>query len=98
MAKDLKDEEISLEVTKDGGLQMLHSDAVDLSEFGAVEVTRASNVEFDNAKQRWYVQSFATMKILKDDFFTREEALAWEKDWYSPGGPGWSEIKNEKKE
>jgi hypothetical protein len=83
---------ISLEITEDGGVRMLHDDAVNLAELGEIEVTRASNVEFDNAKGCWYVQSAATMAILKDDFVTREEALKWEKKWYSPTGPGWAEL------
>ena len=71
---------------------MLHDDAVDLTLFGKVEVKRASHVEFSIAKQAWFVQSAKTLVILRDDFKTRAEALAWEKKYYSPGGPGWEEI------
>jgi hypothetical protein len=87
---------IKMQITKVGGVQMLHDDAVDLSVLGQVEVTRASHVEFDNAKQRWFVQSARTLEILRDDFLTREEALAWEKQHYSPGGKGWAELTEEK--
>lgn len=83
---------IKLSITSQGGVQMLWDDAVDLREFGEVEVTRASHVEFDNAKGKWYVQSAKTLKMLKDDFDSREAALAWEKVYYSPDGEGWQEL------
>ncbi len=71
---------------------MLHDDAVDLTLFGKVEIKRASHVEFSIAKQKWFVQSAKTLVILRDDFDTRVEALAWEKKHYSPSGDGWSEL------
>ena len=77
---------------------MLHDDAVDLAELGHIEMSRASHVEFDNDKQAWFVQSAATMKILKDDFKTRAEALTWEKNYYSPTGEGWHELTTKKEE
>lgn len=83
---------IMLQITALGGIAMLQDDEVNLSEFGRVEVTRASNVEFDNATQRWYVQSAKTGEMLRADFVTRAEALAWEKEFYSPTGSGWGEL------
>lgn len=83
---------IALQITNQGGVQMLQDDQVDLREFGSIEVTRASHVEFDNAKQTWFVQSAKTLEVLRDDFKTRDEALTWEKQYYSPGGQGWHEI------
>lgn len=89
---------ISLQITAEGGIAMLHDDALDLCEFGEVEVTRASNVEFNNKSgngivaQAWYVESCKTGTILKDGFLTRAEALAWEKAYYSPSGKGWAEL------
>lgn len=71
---------------------MLQDDAVDLRQFGEIEVTRASHVEFSNTLQKWIVVSAVTMKVLKDDFETRAEALAWEKAFYSPSGAGWAEL------
>jgi len=78
-------------ITKDGGIQMLHDDIAGIEDFGQVEVSRASHVEYDNDKQQWYVQSAASLKILKW-CQTRKEALDWERDFYSPGGEGWSEL------
>ncbi len=83
---------MKLQITKAGGVQMLHDDLVHLEEFGQVQVTRASHVEFNNDTQKWYVQSAKTLKMLKDDFDTREQALAWEKQYYSPDGEGWREL------
>jgi hypothetical protein len=57
-------EEISLEITKSGGIQMLHSDEVDLSQFGEVEMKRASHVEWSAGEpgipRGWYVRSAKT--------------------------------------
>jgi len=83
---------MKLQITKSGGIQMLHDDLVHLEEFGEVQVTRASHVEFNNDTQRWYVQSAKSMIILKADFETREQALAWEKQYYSPDEEGWREL------
>lgn len=96
--------EISLQITAAGGIRMLHDDHVDLSEFGEIKVSRASHVEFSDGNHTsdngyangipkgWYVQSAATLDILKDGLTTRAEALAWEKQHYSPGGAGWAEL------
>lgn len=75
---------------------MLQDDRVDLRPLGKVKVYRASHVEFSEENQKWYVQSAKTMKILRDDFDTRAEAIAWEKEYYSPDGEGWDEINQEK--
>ena len=89
--------EIQIELTKEGGIRMLHSDEVDLDEFGEVQVERASHVEFSSGKGRcpgrgWYVQSAKTKEYLAAGFKTRQEALAWEKQHYSPTGAGWAEL------
>ncbi len=82
---------IELQIDAKGGIAMLHDDTVDLSQFGALEVTRASHVEFDWLHQEWYVESAATGEKM---FWakTRAEALAWEKSFYSPSGKGWTEL------
>lgn len=43
----------------------------------------------------WYVQSAKTLVLLATGFGTRAEALAWEKTYYSPSGPGWTELTKE---
>lgn len=83
---------ISLQITPQGGIQMLQDDAVPLTEFGKVEVERASHVEFCNEEQGWYVESAKTGKRLASGFKTRGEAITWEKKYYSPTGEGWAEL------
>ena len=78
-------------LTKSGGVQMLHDDNAKLESLGKVDVKRASHVEYDNHKQLWYVQSAKTLKILCYAK-SREEALSWEKEYYSPSGDGWAEL------
>lgn len=79
-------------ITKSGGIQMLHDDTAELEKLGKVEVKRASHVEYDNDLQQWYVQSAKTLIVL-GYFNSREEALQWEKEFYSPSGDGWEELK-----
>jgi hypothetical protein len=78
-------------VTKTGGVEMLHDDVAELESLGKISTTRASHVEYDNDKQKWFVQSAFTLKVL-GYFVTRSEALDWEKEYYSPSGEGWSEL------
>ncbi len=78
-------------ITKIGGIQMLHDDEAELEKLGKVETTRASHVEFCNERQKWYVLSAQTLRML-GYFDTRKEALAWEKEYYSPSGEGWEEL------
>lgn len=96
---------IQIEIDANGGVAMLHDDAVNLAELGDLTVTRASHVEYDAGADRhdqhlgiergWYVQSAKTGVVLKSGFSTRAEALAWEKTHYSPSGLGWAELKGE---
>ena len=83
-------------VTKSGGVEMLHDDTAELESLGTVTTTRASHVEFCNERQQWYVQSAKTKKMLKY-FDTRQQALAWERDYYSPSGQGWQELHQQTK-
>ena len=84
--------EIQLEITSTGGVRMLHDDAIDLSEFGKVNVKRASHVEYADDPAGWYVQSAETLIVVKSGMKTRAEALAWEKQHYAPSGAGWTEL------
>jgi len=84
---------MKINITALGGIEMLHDDSFNLKEFGDIKMKRASHVEFNEKKQKWFVQSALTNIILKDDFDTRKDALTWEKEHYSPGGKGWNEIK-----
>jgi len=87
----LENKNMQILITKNGGIQMLHDDIAELETLGKVETTRASHVEYDNNKQKWYVQSAKTLNIL-GYFNNRAEALEWEKKYYSPDGGGWCEL------
>lgn len=83
---------IKMELGVDGCVRMLWDDAVNLRELGPVVVERASHVEFNNATKMWEVKSAKTLKVLRDNFKTRKDALSWEKVYYSPGQAGWREL------
>jgi len=86
--------QIKLEITAQGGIALLHDDEFKIKEFGKVSINRASHVEADENGE-WYVQSAKTGEMLRTGFDTRAEALAWEKQYYSPGGEGWHELKQD---
>jgi len=96
LALSLLNQGVKLQITSQGGIQMLHDDQVDLSEFGSVKVFRASHVEWE--PEGWYVDSAKTGRRLASGFKTRQEALTWEKSHYSPGGDGWDEIEDSNQE
>lgn len=87
-------EKISFEISGNQ-VKKLHDDSIDWSQFGKVKVKRASHVEFSNKTGLWYVQSAKSKRMIKDDFKTRVQALAFEKIYYSPGGKGWVELTGE---
>lgn len=88
-------QKVSLQITASGGIRMLHSDKVDLRQFGKVDVSRASHVEFDHTYQEWVVTSAKTGQILWSER-KRADALKWEAEYYSPTGKGWKELTEEK--
>ncbi len=84
---------MTLEVTPNGDIRCLYTDEVDLSQLGRLQVSRASHVEYDNHLRKWTVTSVKTGKRLHSAM-TRESALEWECQYYSPGGRGWDELTN----
>jgi hypothetical protein len=82
---------MTLEVMPNGTIRCLYTNEVNLAELGRLNINRASHVEFDNHLRRWVVTSAKTEKRLHSAA-TREEALEWEHQYYSPGGGGWEEI------
>jgi hypothetical protein len=46
---------INISFNPDGTAQCLWTDALPLHELGRLEITRASNIEFNNADQKWEV-------------------------------------------
>ena len=46
---------ITISFTPEGTAQCLWTEALPLHELGRLEITRASNIEFNNADQKWQV-------------------------------------------
>ena len=84
---------MTLEVTPDGNIRCLYTDEIDLPQLGRLQVSRASHVEFDNHLRKWTVTSAKTGRRLHSSM-TREQALEWERQYYSPNGAGWKELIN----
>lgn len=99
---------IKLRITHDGRVRGLWSDHLSFSELGIVHVRRASHVEFDQRSQSWFVREAVPKKGLCRllqrllgrpsgrvlfNAVTRSVALAWEHNYFQPGGPGWNQIR-----
>lgn len=95
---------MKLRITPDGTVHGLWDDAIDWASLGRVCVRRASHVEFGEEQQMWYVRAARPRSALRrmaqrlcgrpfGEILhwanTRDEALAWERRYYEPGGPGW---------
>ncbi len=76
----------TIEIDKEGDIETLYTDDIDLYDLGIVEnVRRASNIEFNQIKQAWEVIDAATNKIVHENK-NRDDAIAWEINEFSPGG------------
>ena len=73
---------ITISFTPEGTAHCLWTEALPLHELGRLEITRASNVEFNNADQNWEV------KDLRGHirFFSKSRAacLEWEQQHLQP--------------
>jgi len=49
-------EEVILAIGTDGVVHTLYTDKVDLRAIGELHINRASNIEFDNARNGWIVE------------------------------------------
>lgn len=96
---------IKLRITPDGRVCGLWTDDVQWCELGIAHVRRASHVEFDDRQQCWSVRDASPKRWLSrwlsrllqrpigsvlHRAATRASALAWEHDYFEPGGPGWN--------
>ena len=68
--------------TPDGTARCLWTEALPLHELGRLEITRASNLEFNNAAQQWEVKD----RKGKVRFFARSRSacLEWEQQNLQP--------------
>ena len=60
----------------DGTALCLWTEAVPLHELGRLEITRASNIEFNNQRQEWEVKDSTGQPLFTNA--SREACLAWE--------------------
>jgi len=62
----------------------LYTEAIDLRELGPLKITRATDIRFNDASQRWDVHEASTDSVLFSHP-SRSECLAWEQENLQPG-------------
>lgn len=76
----------ALEIDEHGDVKGLYTEVVDLYSLGKiVKVCKASNVEFNEAKQVWEVTSINNKVLYSHK--SREAAIEWEIENFGVGGP-----------
>jgi len=65
----------------DGTGAGLYTEVIDLKEIGTLDVSRASNVEFNIEFQQWEVFDFTNNVIFSDP--SREVCLRWEREYFN---------------
>lgn len=106
------DAHATFEITPDGRVRGLWTDAVPLPPLGRCIVQRVSYVEFSLQRQCWCVreaQPASWLRRLLQALFgrplgrtlhaapSREQALRWEKRHFAPGGPGWQRLRERRR-
>jgi hypothetical protein len=78
----IKTMNIQISFTPDGIAHCLWTDAISLHELGRLEITRASNIDFNNSDQQWEVQD----RKGRIRFFSksRSDCLEWEQQNLQP--------------
>jgi hypothetical protein len=59
----------------------LFTEAIDLSSLGALEIVRASSIEFNNTAQQWEVKSPEGELMFSHP--SRQACLAWEHQYFN---------------
>jgi hypothetical protein len=73
---------INISFNIDGTAQRLRTEALPLHELGRLEITRASNIEFNNAEQKWQVRD--QKGIIRFIARSRSACLEWEQQNLQP--------------
>ena len=64
-----------------GNGHCLYTEAIDLSLLGALEIVRASSIEFNNATQHWDIKSPEGLLLFSDP--SRQACLDWEQQYFN---------------
>ena len=67
-----------VQIGTDGDVRCLYTEEIDLQALGTLDVTRASQIEFDAKTQQWQVQLPDSAQVLFKHRL-RETCLEWEK-------------------
>jgi hypothetical protein len=59
----------------------LYTEAIDLSSLGALEIVRASTIEFNNRSQQWEVRDAEGVRMFMDA--SRQACLDWEQQYFN---------------
>ncbi len=65
--------------TPDGRGSALYTEAIDLAALGALSITRATTIEFDNTDSRWVVRDPGGRALFHNP--SRQACLDWEHDY-----------------
>jgi hypothetical protein len=82
--------DIKLRVKPDGTICGLWDDEAYLQSLGECHIRRASHIEYDNSLGLWVVTTTGIRRKVLAMANSRSEALAWELEYFKPGGPGWN--------
>lgn len=67
-----------------GQVDCLYTEAIDLRELGMLQVTRATDIRFNEPSQQWEVHDAGSDRVLFSNS-SRDECLAWEHRNFQPG-------------
>ena len=73
----------TLRFNPDGQVDCLYTEAIDLRELGKLEISRATDIRFNDATQQWDVHTADTDQVLFSHA-SRSECLNWENQNLQP--------------
>ena len=65
----------------DGTGAGLYTEVIDLQQIGALDVSRASEIEFNPDTQQWEVFDYTGVRVFTDP--SREACLRWEREYFN---------------